>query len=400
MPRSLNLHLTDEQRRELTWARDRHPKPYVREKAAALLKIADRQTAKQVAQQGLLRTRQSRTVRLWVKRYLQQGLPGLVVAPGRGRRQRFEPEHGQSVREALLRIVGSAPGQHGLRCTRWSLRALAQVHPQLGAYSVSGLWRLLRRHGVHYKRGRQYVHSPDTEYAQKVETICLCFRSCVHIQRDWALVFLDEMSYYRCPEVGWDYAAAGKEQPLAPLGYSSNRCYRVLATLDGMSGRVVYWEGKQVSRSVLVAFFQRFRQEYAQFERIWVVLDNWPVHYHAQVLEALEPQRYLKREYLHLPASWELGSLGSEEGLCLPIQLLAIPTYAPWWNPVEKLWRWLRQEVLRQHRFGDAVRDLRAAVRSFLDQFSEGSESLLRYVGLRSADGLYSSVFSQEVLLG
>ncbi len=58
------------------------------------------------------------------------------------------------------------------------------------------------------------------------------------------------------------------------------------------------------------------------------------------------------------------------------MQLLPIPTYAPWWNPVEKLWHWLRQEVLRQHRFGDEVRDL------------------------RGADGLYGSVFSQEVLLG
>lgn len=396
MSRRLHLHLTDEQRRELTGARDHHPKPYVREKAAALLKIADGQTAKQVAQQGLLRARRPQTVCLWVKRYLQQGLAGLSVGSGRGRRQRFAPASGQSVQAALLQMVGSAPGQHGLGCTRWSLRALAQVHPSLRVYSASGLWRLLRRHGVHYKRGRQYVHSPDVAYVQKVETIRMCFWRCVHRQEDSTLLFLDEMGYYRCPGVGWDYARAGKEQPLAPLGYSSNRIYRVLAALEGVSGRVVYWEGKRVSRSVLVGFYHRLVQVYRDFRRVYVVLDNWPVHYHAQVLAVLEPQQYLRREQLSLPAHWSVGSLGSSEGLCLPVQLLPIPTYAAWWNPVEKLWRWLRQEVLHQHRFGDDVLGLRGAVRSFLDQFSEGSEALLRYVGLRSADGLYSSVFAQE----
>jgi len=29
------------------------------------------------------------------------------------------------------------------------------------------------------------------------------------------------------------------------------------------------------------------------------------------------------------------------------------PTYAPWLNPIEKLWRWLRQEVRKMHRLAD-----------------------------------------------
>ena len=27
------------------------------------------------------------------------------------------------------------------------------------------------------------------------------------------------------------------------------------------------------------------------------------------------------------------------------IEPVWLPTYAPWLNPIEKLWRWLRQEV-------------------------------------------------------
>ena len=68
MPDPLRLELTPEQRAELEQVRDRHPKPYLRERAAALLKIAEGQTAGQVARQGLLKERYQRTVRKWLKR--------------------------------------------------------------------------------------------------------------------------------------------------------------------------------------------------------------------------------------------------------------------------------------------------------------------------------------------
>ncbi|MCB8937396.1 MAG: transposase [Ardenticatenaceae bacterium] len=66
----------------------------------------------------------------------------------------------------------------------------------------------------------------------------------------------------------------------------------------------------------------------------------------------------------------------------MPVQLLPLPTYASWLNPIEKLWRWLKQEVLHLHRFSDDWPELREVVASFLDQFATGSDALLRYVGL------------------
>lgn len=92
MPDPLTLELTAEQRAELEQARDRHPKPYVRERAAALLKVASGQTAGQVARQGLLKERYKRTVKKWLKRYQTDGLAGLIVKSGRGRKPAFSPK--------------------------------------------------------------------------------------------------------------------------------------------------------------------------------------------------------------------------------------------------------------------------------------------------------------------
>lgn len=91
MPDPLTLELMAEQRAELEQARDRHSKPYVRERAAALLKIADGQTAGQVARQGLLKERYKRTVKKWLKRYQANGLVGLMIKAGRGRKPAFSP---------------------------------------------------------------------------------------------------------------------------------------------------------------------------------------------------------------------------------------------------------------------------------------------------------------------
>ena len=85
------LHLTPAARADLVHARDHAPEPYVRERAAALLKIADGQPAAQVARAGLLRPRQPDTVYRWLRRSREDGIAGLRVRPGRGRKPAFPP---------------------------------------------------------------------------------------------------------------------------------------------------------------------------------------------------------------------------------------------------------------------------------------------------------------------
>src|SRR5262249_34674382 len=97
MPRTCTLSLTPRQRRALRRVRDRHPLPHLREKAAALLKVADGWAVRDVARFGLLRPRSRNTVAAWAARYRARGLAGLKVAKGRGRKPAFSP-HGPGPR--------------------------------------------------------------------------------------------------------------------------------------------------------------------------------------------------------------------------------------------------------------------------------------------------------------
>lgn len=86
MPTPLQINLTAAEREELETVRDTHCKAYMRERAAAILKIADGMSGLQVSQEGLLKARDPDTIYRWVHRYQQEGMAGLKIRSGRGRK--------------------------------------------------------------------------------------------------------------------------------------------------------------------------------------------------------------------------------------------------------------------------------------------------------------------------
>lgn len=87
MSQRRTLALTAQQRDEPVYHRDHDPKPYARERAAALLKIADGASPHAVACSGLLRRRDPGTVYAWLGRYQAEGLPALFGRPHGGYRR-------------------------------------------------------------------------------------------------------------------------------------------------------------------------------------------------------------------------------------------------------------------------------------------------------------------------
>jgi hypothetical protein len=79
MPQRRTLALTETQREELHHHRDHDPRPYVRERCAALVKIARGLAPHAVARHGLLRPRDPDTVYAWLDRYQAEGLAGILA---------------------------------------------------------------------------------------------------------------------------------------------------------------------------------------------------------------------------------------------------------------------------------------------------------------------------------
>lgn len=257
---------------------------------------------------------------------------------------------------------------------------IAEVCDWLNVTNESSLWRVLKRLGIHYKRGREYIRSPDRHYMDKLSLIELARLRAYFEPERYVFLYLDELSYYRQPTVASAYEAKGHRQPFACRSHQSNNGFRVLSTLNAITGQVSYLQRARITRYVINNFWVKLREDYPHAETIYVTVDNWPVHFHADAIARLQPQDFPWPPYV--PPHWPKEPSQRTVKDNLPIHLLCLPTYASWLNPIEKLWRWLKQDVLHMHQYSHDWPFLKHQVSAFLDQFREGSDDLLHYVVL------------------
>lgn len=228
------------------------------------------------------------------------------------------------------------------------------------------------------------MHSPDPDYEAKLAWVADLRAAVRSSPGRLVLVYLDEFTFYRQPTLANAWEERGPPQARAERSHRSNTPTRLVAGLDLLDGRVLYRRRSKIGIEDLVGFLADLRRAYPEAERIYAVQDNWPLHFHADVLVALEKQQRLWS--LPRPGNWSDEPSRKARArwgqLQLPIQIVQLPTYASWTNPIEKLWRKLRQEVVHLHRLADQLEVLRLEVDRFLDRFGQGSPPLLHYVGL------------------
>ena len=91
MPKRLIPILSEEEVSQLTETCSCAEKPYLRERASAILKLARSLTTEHIATSGLLRPRARQTVAIWFHRFQSDGIKGLEIKAGRGRQPAFSP---------------------------------------------------------------------------------------------------------------------------------------------------------------------------------------------------------------------------------------------------------------------------------------------------------------------
>ena len=269
----------------------------------------------------------------------------------------FPPE--DSERMDVVEQIHHSPEVFGANRSRWTLIVLMSLCPYLsGLRTLSGVWRRLKSWRIRRKRGREHVTSPDPAYSEKLEAINKAIAQGRAHTQEVVVLYSDETTLYRQPQVGLAYheqGRGGKHQPRAERSYKSNTKHRIVAVMDAVLGRVLFAEGNKIGVHALCRFLEYIRCVYGETMRIVLIWDNWKVHTHPDVLEAAGRFR---------------------------VELLFLPTYAPWTNPIEKLWRKLKQEIISMHRYSDRWSDLKRRVHDFLVDYDRPAPDLLRYVGI------------------
>ena len=101
----------------------------------------------------------------------------------------------------MLHQFRREPSQFGVNKARWTLADFREHCEGLGLQTDAGLCQVFERLGIHYKRRRDYVHSPDPQYEAKRAVVERLKREVQTSQGLAALLFLDEITYYRQPSL-------------------------------------------------------------------------------------------------------------------------------------------------------------------------------------------------------
>ncbi len=269
----------------------------------------------------------------------------------------FPPAH-LDAEEAALHVaetVHRCPTLFGLDRSTWWLAGLRQVVPWMAKLSLPGIWQILQRFGLLYKRGRLHVHSPDSRYTQKLAQIAQARHLAQQAPDKVVFLYVDEHTANLRPGVGRIYRSLGEKGQKATQGASD--MVRLAGALDVATGQVLVRRRGSFNVKEMYRFFYHVEEHYPDADVIYIALDNWPVHFHPYVMRNL--QRIKSK-----------------------IRFLPLPTYAPWTSPIEKFWLKLNREFMNQHPYGQDAAAFRDALDLWLDKHREESAALLHEVGL------------------
>jgi transposase len=105
-------------------------------------------------------------VRIWIRRYNQDGLNSLKLRFSAGRPKEIK----QDQRRQIIRLLKTKPREFGLAWSSWSLRGLCAIaikEKVVKTISPEYMRRVIAEEGYSYKRSKQWITSPDPEYEVK-----------------------------------------------------------------------------------------------------------------------------------------------------------------------------------------------------------------------------------------
>jgi transposase len=241
-----------------------------------------------------------------------------------------------ALRRSLLALLKAAPRAHGWCRTRWSCATLALTLEAKRGIKVSAetMRRWVHEVGWVWKRAKLVAKDDDPHRVERLARIRFVneqLRLCETI------VFADELAIHLLPKVGYAWTPQGTQVEVMTPG--TNAKHYLAGALDLATGTLHHCQGLRKTNALFRDLLQTLEDAYppAQYERIYVVVDNYKIHKAKAVDEWLANHPR--------------------------VTLLFLPTYGPRANPIERAFGDVHDLCTRNHtrkRWPDLVADVEA----------------------------------------
>lgn len=294
----------------------------------------------------------------WEQRFRAAGVAGLADAAGRGRKPRIDA----TVRERI--IVGAT--QPPPNRTRWSVRSMAQAT----GVSKATVQRLWSANDIKPHATRTFKLSNDKHFERKFWDVIGLYLN----PPDRALVLCcDEKSQCQALE---------RSQPGFPTmrGYSRTRTHdykrhgtvTLFAALSYLDGKVFSQTAARHTHRQWLDFLKHLNRETPDNVSLHLVVDNYATHKHAKV------ESWIK---------WHNQRFRNAHGIDRVVMHFT-PTSSSWMNLVERFFRDLTQDVVRDGSF-TSVGALVEAITGYLQEHNLNPK---RYVWRKKGEDILAKI--------
>jgi transposase len=216
--------------------------------------------------------------------------------------------------------------------------------------SRSKMRALLKAHGLSWKKTRKVLGKANPEKrAEFIEQFRSLFEQVC--ENETILIYIDEAHIHRDMDLGYTWAPKG--QPAYRLSECASLSNRVnwYGALNFTDGQCLIWNEGNCNTDHTIMFLERVADWLGDTDRpVIIIWDGAPWHRAIRIRDRAE---------------------------ALGLQLMALPGYSPDLNPIEGLWKWMREEVTQHHSY-KTMRDLFNACKNFIDRINGDPDALVK----------------------
>lgn len=252
-------------------------------------------------------------------------------------------------------VKTSQPVDHDLPGHGWTLKKLRRwVATQLGRMvSRNTLRTILKQAGLSWKKCKKLLAKANAhqraEFVQHFQD--LYARMC---RGEVRLLYVDEVHVHQDMDLGYTWSMKGESTWCASTSPGLSARLNCYGAYDFTAGRCFLWQDGKCNGEQTIHFLRQLAT--------WLAKDAPQAH--PPVVIIWDGASYHKSQ----PVRAEAQRLG--------LDILPLPAYSPDLNPIEGLWKWLREEVTQLHCH-QTLNDLLLTCLGFIDSINQQPEQII-----------------------